>query len=274
MEIQNASGKHDGIHNICKFNLNQTSDLTCANFIYEHTDCQATPQRADMNMVYLVVKGRGRLSCEQSDYDISAGDLFFVRKGEQRAIISIDPLAYFYISFGGRRSEEYLERMGVCSENRVFKDQTTLIPMWEHCLEAAFPYNIDLFSEAVLLYSFAYLRPAERSQNSVILRVIKLVEENYTDPDFSLAYVASTIGYHSKYISTLFKQHQGVSFTAYLRELRIRHAVFLMEQGVASVKSVALLSGFHDPLYFSKLFTKEMGLVPKAYIHQISSRDV
>ena len=55
----------------------------------------------------------------------------------------------------------------------------------------------------------------------------------------------------------------------YLRELRIRHALFLMEQGVASVKNVALLSGFGDALYFSKVFTAEQGISPKAYIASI-----
>ena len=52
---------------------------------------------------------------------------------------------------------------------------------------------------------------------------------------------------------------------SYLRTLRIKHAVTLMDFGVQSVKNVALLSGFSDPLYFSTVFKKQMGITPKEY---------
>ena len=39
-----------------------------------------------------------------------------------------------------------------------------------------------------------------------------------------------------------------------------------MEEGVISVKNIALLSGFRDALYFSKIFTKVEGISPKAYM--------
>jgi AraC-like DNA-binding protein len=42
-----------------------------------------------------------------------------------------------------------------------------------------------------------------------------------------------------------------------------------MEEGVANVKNVALLSGFEDPLYFSKVFTASEGISPKVYIQNI-----
>ena len=59
-------------------------------------------------------------------------------------------------------------------------------------------------------------------------------------------------------------------YTQYLRDMRIRHAIFLMEEGLVSVKNIALLSGFRDPLYFSKVFTESEGISPKAYIAQLT----
>jgi AraC-like DNA-binding protein len=57
-----------------------------------------------------------------------------------------------------------------------------------------------------------------------------------------------------------------------LKGLRIRRAVFYMEEGVNSVKNVALLSGYSDPLYFSKVFGSEMGITPKEFIKQKQSK--
>ena len=57
----------------------------------------------------------------------------------------------------------------------------------------------------------------------------------------------------------------GMSFSEYLRTVRIKHAVMLFEHGLDSVKNVALLSGFSDPLYFSSVFKSEVGISPSEY---------
>ena len=41
-----------------------------------------------------------------------------------------------------------------------------------------------------------------------------------------------------------------------------------LEEGVESVKSVAILSGFSDALYFSKIFKQETGMTPSAYFQR------
>ena len=63
-----------------------------------------------------------------------------------------------------------------------------------------------------------------------------------------------------------------MGFTEYLRLMRVRHAMMLMESGVTCVKNVAFLSGFSDPLYFSKVFAKLIGMSPREYIHANGNR--
>ena len=126
--------------------------------------------------------------------------------------------------------------------------------------------NIDLYSEAVLLYSLASLHPERKEHNDALSRVLSITGERFADPELSLNEIAEEIGYHAKYLSSLFKKKQGVSFSQYLRDMRIKHAIFLMEQGLVSVKNVALLSGFGDALYFSKVFRETQGITPTEYI--------
>jgi len=47
--------------------------------------------------------------------------------------------------------------------------------------------------------------------------------------------------------------------------MRISYAVTLFDHGIDSVKSIALLSGFRDPLYFSSVFRKTVGVAPTEY---------
>ena len=61
------------------------------------------------------------------------------------------------------------------------------------------------------------------------------------------------------------EQEMGVSYSEYLRSVRLKSAVTLLDHGIDSVKNVALLSGFSDPLYFSKVFKDSIGISPSGY---------
>ena len=73
------------------------------------------------------------------------------------------------------------------------------------------------------------------------------------------------LSYNPKYVSHIFKERMNLGYSEYLRTLRIKYAVSLIEHGIDSVKNVALLSGFTDPLYFSTVFKKITGVSPKDY---------
>ena len=58
----------------------------------------------------------------------------------------------------------------------------------------------------------------------------------------------------------------NISYSEYLRSVRLKYAVTLFDHGIDSVKNVALLSGFSDPLYFSKVFKDTIGVSPTVYV--------
>ena len=50
--------------------------------------------------------------------------------------------------------------------------------------------------------------------------------------------------------------------------MRLKYAVSLFDYGLDSVKNVAILSGFADPLYFSSVFKESIGISPREYIER------
>lgn len=259
--------------NICKFNPYRSSDLICHNFIYEARDTLRTPIVAKEHIMYLVVSGCGSFSADGREYAISEGTLFFTFRGERVSVCSEDKLTYCYISFEGRRADECMKHCAVNSDNRIFYNNQRLVSFWTECIDIAESGNIDMISEAVLLFSFANI-PIERMESDdIVTRMISVTHDGFTDPSMSLSTVAEMLGYDPKYMSSVFKKRKGIPYTQFLRELRIKHAIFLMEEGVISVKNVALLSGFEDALYFSKVFAKSEGISPKAYIAKLGSSE-
>ena len=256
--------------NICKFNINRSGDLLCENFVYETKNRLTIKARRDKYLLGIVICGQGTLVKGEKRFPLCEGCLFMTQKNEEFHVDGED-MEYCYITFDGRRAAELYERCCACEENCVLGGYERICEFWMESLRSADESNIDLMAEAVLLYSFACMRPMGKKQNDLIGKMIAVIDEQFTSFDFSLAALAEHLGYDAKYLSFQFKQKKGVTFTEYLRDVRMKHALFLMEQGVVSVKNIAILSGFGDALYFSRIFKREMGVSPKEYIESLNT---
>ena len=257
---------------ICRFGGTRSSDLICTNLVYETTDIQSQKTFTDQYKMGFVVQGSAQVEQGGRRWQIVRGDAFFLPKNSYFTIRGEDNLAYFYVSFFGRRAEELVQRFGLTQTYCVFKlqeDYEELTNLAFSCLRKPSDQNIDLLSESVLLYLLACLDTKNGAPSDLLSDIISMTNNRFTDPDFSLQVLSEMLNYNAKYLSAFFKKKKGICYFRYLRDLRIKHAVFLMEQGISSVKNVALLSGFKDALYFSGVFKKEMGISPSSYISQL-----
>lgn len=253
--------------NICKFTFPQEiSNVSVSCFVLEsNPDSMAKQKILTEYCVVLITHGSGIFTFSQKDYCVKNGFLLFGFKGEEIAATSTDSCQYMYINFNGNRADELFRRFDITTKNRVFEGFDGLIPLWRDSLAAANEKTIDLASESILLYTFSRLFKNVTERDTIINKILKLSEERFTDPDLSIASISDTLGYNSKYLSHLFKDKMNVTYSEYLRNLRIKYAVSLFDHGIDSVKSVALLSGFTDPLYFSSVFKKSLGVSPSEY---------
>lgn len=258
--------------NICNFNFNRSSDLICTKFVLEKNSCQAKETLSKDFQMSLVTEGRGYFIYGGKRLEVSCGDLFFVERGRSFSVCNADvgePFEYCYICYHGRRAEELTDRVGIAEAGYIFRGKQDLMHFWLDCIGKVNKSNVDLLSESVLLYSLAELSPVEGEQSDLVSRMVTVTNESFNDPDFNLRSLATKIGYGEKYISSVFKKQKGMTYSSYLRDLRISHATFLMERGIVSVKNIAILSGFTDPLYFSKVFKASEGITPKDYIRSL-----
>ena len=256
-------------NNICKFSEIKSSDLICTEFVYETENAQSKKTYADRYVLGFAVSGEGVFHLDRSEFKITKGTVFFVEKETHFSIEGEEGFAYFYISFYGRRAEELVERFALSSERCVFDladSYDELYSFCSCCLHRANEHNTDIISECGLLYLLTYLEARESKKQDLLSAIVMLTSQNFSDVKFSLGTLAKMMNYDAKYLSFYFKKHKKICYSEYLRDLRIKHAVFLMEQGITSIKNIALLSGFTDALYFSKVFKKNMGKSPKEYI--------
>lgn len=256
--------------NICKFTEGAGEERLRVNgFILEtEQSVMRTPSLLSCHRAILFIEGSGRLIADGTVHSFHTGTLCFCFAGERTSVIPTKACEYMYILFEGTRAEELLRRFGVSAKTRVFEGHDGLIPLWRESLLRASQGTVELAAESMLLYAFSRFSGATK-RSDLIERITQLSEEHFNDTSLSLALIAEELSYNPKYLSHLFKEKTGTSYTEYLRMLRLRYAVSLLDHGLDSVKNVALLSGFSDPFYFSTVFKQALGISPKEYVERV-----
>lgn len=254
--------------NICKFVTPSIENRLSVNCFILETNKTAAEKDHALNCyrIILATAGEGVFNIGNEAVPFSAGSLVFAFMGETVRATVKNSFEYMYIDFTGVRAEELFRRFGINQKNRSFKNFDGLAPLWRESLSRANEQNVDLAAESMLLYTLSRFSVDSAEKSSIVSKMIEASEERFNDSNLSLNNLAEELGYNSKYISHTFKDKMGIGYAEYLRNLRIKYAVSLFDHGIDSVKNVALLSGFSDPLYFSTVFKNTVGLSPKEYL--------
>ena len=103
-----------------------------------------------------------------------------------------------------------------------------------------------------------------KSYSPVVQKAILLIDSDLSAP-LSLHSLAQVQNISSGYLSTVFKKETGKTVSAYIRERRVKHAIYLLTNTHLQIQTVALHCGIMDVQYFSRIFKKETGKTPKEY---------
>ena len=250
--------------NVCRLTVeNGAEQLSTPRFVKE-TSLENFTTPLPYNRLFLCARGSGTITLEQEHLPFCPGTLIFGLEGEKMRATGTKDCELMYIDFVGSRACTLLSRFAIGPLRRSFSGHEGMIPLWSESLMRTDEGTVDLAAESILLYTFSRLGGVGERE-TLIHQLITYTEQNFHRSAFSLATLAEQFSYSQKYLSHLFRTQTGVTYTEYLRSLRIRYAITLFDHGINSVKSVALLSGFSDPLYFSTVFKAAVGVSPKDY---------
>ena len=261
--------------------------------------CRFTPYHSDSNMVHIinfvletkkqiyskmklesvykihyVYSGHGFIHTQNSIRKISAGDIFFTFPSMPFCIESRKGFSYIYISFLGKGGQMLLDRLNISINNYIFKNFKELGELWENGLKINENVS-DLACEGILHYTLSVLantilseERASTDTSKTFLRIKKYIDDNFSNPALSLESIANELHYNPKYISGMFKKNMNVGFSSYLNTLRIQHSCTMINHGYTSVSDIAMLCGYTDSHYFSKVFKEKIGVSPRDFINK------
>ncbi|MBD0380928.1 response regulator [Paenibacillus sedimenti] len=133
-------------------------------------------------------------------------------------------------------------------------------------------FGCQTFNELSLLLSELAKEAADnikgtrnKKTSRIIDEVLTYLAEEFRNPEVSLGSVSQKFHLNSSYLSRIFKQEMGQSFTDYLLKLRIDEAVKLMNETDWKAYQIAERVGIMDPYYFSHRFKKVTGVSIQEY---------
>ncbi len=91
------------------------------------------------------------------------------------------------------------------------------------------------------------------------------MSKHFSDPELTITEVAGASNISEVYFRQIFKKATGQLPNKYILNLRINHAIFLLQNSKYRVNEIALKSGFSDTKYFMTVFKRVTGSSPQQY---------
>ena len=120
-------------------------------------------------------------------------------------------------------------------------------------------------TEMCLTISTMIRRERTNSSKEIAESAKQFISENYQSPDISVEMLCDHLHVSPAYFSTLFKKETGMSFVAYLTQVRMDEAVKLLSTTEDKTYEISLKVGYTEPNYFSYVFKKQFGMSPTKY---------
>lgn len=246
------------------------------------------PQGVAQYVLIYCATGSGWYSVGGHRYEVAENQWFIIPRGEPHVYASdnSDPWTIYWVHFTGRQAavfgdNSYKPKDIPPGTTSRMADRNDLFE--EIFLTLSDNYGLDnLRYASSLLYaflaSFRYLKSFRRynpqqeriDTSDVVGMAVRYMTENL-EKQLTLAGLARYIGYSTSQFSLIFKSRTGHSPIDYFNMLKVQRACQLLETTTLRVNQICAKVGVSDSFYFSRLFSKVVGISPKKYRQAVSA---
>lgn len=265
-------------------------------------DYRSKGESHDFWEINYVDRGSVVVTCGEEEHTLSKGDLILLPPDRHHTLRADGekPSSVFIISF--EAVSEFLDHMGcrVFTLNQTADNmlndlvrecrQTYNLPMENlqtMCLSAqkdALPGSqqmvrirlemllIELIRQAMEDHpsSSAQLVSAKtRLEDDIAARIMDILTASLYS-QLTLEAIAKKLGYGKTYIASVFRKVYGASIMAYYTQLKIDEAKRMIHDGDLTITELSDKLCFSTPQYFTKCFTRHVGMSPREFKHSIN----
>ena len=212
------------------------------------------------------------------------GNKRIVNKGEMVLFRPYDPQFYFYypkdkcqvfwVHFTGNDVEQLLNEYKLPNEKVFYAGNSSeyqwlfeqMIRELQLC-RANYQELLTILLRHIFLLIDRFLKEGGKTGVDALNEIqasIRYFNENYTK-DIHIEDYAKSLHISPCWFNRRFKQVTKMTPLQYILSVRLANAKTLLETKDYNVTETAYAVGFHNPLYFSKMFSKHFGISPSEY---------
>jgi AraC-like DNA-binding protein len=239
-----------------------------------------TENEALQYILMYCIDGEGWVEVLGNKQKLSTGEVVILPKGKPHSYGSNpkNPWSIYWIHFDGSMASYFCEGLekplfiNTVKDSRI-EDRLELFEDIFSILKNGYSkINLD-YSITVLFHFLGSLKFINAFRNSlsdrqesrdVIEEAIHFMRENI-QRQIKLDEIAKYTGFSTSHFSILFKQKTGYSPLNYFNHLRIQTACHQLDFTDLHINQIAIMIGFEDQFYFSRIFSKIMGCSPTEY---------
>lgn len=233
--------------------------------------------RLDYQLLY-IVSGKGHFYFHGEDRVVYAGRMVLIQpRQEQRyEYFGEDKPEVYWVHFTGSDVKNILRSYNIPMDDPIFYSGASstysyLFKEMIHELQNCKTGYEDLLAMYLRQIFLLVQRTRQEERPTVSTYIQEEMEfarryfnEHYNEP-ISIQEYAESRNMSVCYFQRNFKQIVKHTPMQYLLTIRVNNAASLLETTDYSMAEIAAIVGYEDPLYFSRLFRKIMGVSPRDY---------
>ena len=232
--------------------------------------------RTDYQLLY-VAAGKAHFLLGGRDEALTAGQMILYRPSEPQIYwyCAEDHPEVFWVHFTGSEVDSMLQHYRFSQSDSVFfagalPDYKRIFRQMIQELQLSRPFCEDTLAftlqQLFVLISRQQIQDgsAAAAMQPELDNAVAYFSEHYNHK-IRIEEYAERLHLSTAWFIHVFKQHTGVTPMQYLLSLRISNSLGLLEQTGYTITEIAAKVGYDNPLYFSRLFKKQMGISPLQY---------
>ncbi|HSC55270.1 MAG TPA: AraC family transcriptional regulator [Phnomibacter sp.] len=231
---------------------------------------------ADQHILIYCHEGEGRVKIRNIEYKIQAGDFFAIPMKTAHAYEANDknPWTIYWVHFKGTISSQIISSIEkqIGLKGFIKYNEKTIELFNEIYSQLERGYGTDTLTYANMClwhYLTTFLYNEKYGSSKLDKRdfsdiAIDFLSKN-VDKMLKLEDIASKVNLSPSHFSYLFKKKTGYSPIEYFNHLKVQKACQFLLFTNLRIKEISQEIAIEDQYYFSRLFTKIMGLPPNEY---------
>lgn len=235
-------------------------------------------QGAEQHILIYCLEGKGSISLKKEVHTIQAGDCFLLPRkcAHEYSADENDPWTIYWAHFLGTSADGIVQTaIREWKGNKVYLPHS---PDRLHQFERIYEQLQRGYREENLVWSnmnfWSFLSSCvypDLTQQGKAFRKNDAIDQcidymnNHLDQMLTLQQMAQAVNLSQSHFSYLFKNNTGFSPIEYFNQLKVQKACQYLLFTQLRIKEIAAQLGMEDPYYFSRMFSRVMGVSPNQY---------